>query len=126
MLIRKATLADAEKLIALFLQMSPTYAMSLDTIQQRIKAFDTHNHQLLIAEDNNQLVGMIAFGFYEHFRLPGSCCHIDTLVIDKSCRGKGIGKKLIQEAENYAAKRGSITVELITANYRRTVSVPST
>lgn len=119
MLIRKATLQDAENLIVLLTQMSSTYAMNLEMMQQRIKAYETHDHQLLVAEDNGILVGVIAFNYYEHFRLPKGCCHIDTLVIDKEQRGKGIGKKLIQEVEHYAAKRGAIAVELITANYRR-------
>lgn len=119
MFVRNAVIKDADRLIDLLKQMSPTYAMDIKTMQQRIQAFEKQNHQLLVAEDNSQIVGVISFSCYEHFRLPGCCCHIDTLVVDQAQRGKGIGKLLIHHAEDYAKKHGAIEVELITANYRR-------
>ncbi len=63
-------------------------------LENRILSFNKERHQLLIAEDNHRVVGLIAFGCYEQFRLQGCCCHIDTLVVDKAYRGKGQAKHL--------------------------------
>lgn len=68
MLIRDAKIEDAKRLIILLEQMSSTYAMDLKTMRNRIKSFETKNHQLLVAEDSGNIVGVISFSCYEHFR----------------------------------------------------------
>ena len=117
--IRAATQEDAPELVVLLAQMGDEYQRSVEELENRIASFNKARHQLLVAEDNNKIVGFIAFGCYEQFRLQGCCCHIDTLVVDKSCRGKGVGKALVQIAEQYAKQEGATEIELTTANYRR-------
>ncbi len=117
MIIRDATEVDAGQLVPLLAQMG--YQMSLEAMKIRICAYSTKKHKLMLATKADKVVGLIAFGCYEHFRLEGSCCHIDTLVVDKNHRGCGIGKQLIAMAEKYAIEQGAKTIELITANRRR-------
>lgn len=56
---------------------------------------------------------------YEQFLRPSKCCHIDALVVDEDHRSKGIGKKLIAIAEQYANSHGANKMELISANHRK-------
>jgi GNAT superfamily N-acetyltransferase len=119
MIIRNAKEKDASQLITLLMQMGPKYEMNLKNMKGRIAAFNSKGHQIVVAEQDDIIIGLIAFGCYEQFRIPGSCCHIDTLVVDKNHKGKGIGKQLVMEAEKYAQEQGAITMELITANFRR-------
>ncbi len=119
MIIRQATKEDAKQLVSLLAQMGAIYQRNAMEISTRISAFNQNNHQLLVAEENSRLIGVIAFGCYEQFRLQGCCCHIDTLVIDACSRGKGIGKQLLLRAEEYANEHGATEIELTTANHRR-------
>lgn len=117
MMIRQATEQDAEHLVSLLAQMG--YSMSLASMKQRIIAHNTKNHKLMLAIKDDKIAGLIAFGCYEHFRLEGCCCHIDTLVVDKEYRGCGIGKQLMAVAEQFAINQGAKTMELLTANHRK-------
>jgi GNAT superfamily N-acetyltransferase len=119
MKIRKATLDDAAQLVPLVGQMGDKFKTNIDSMYERIRAFDKPLHQLLVAEEDGVILGAIAFGCFEMFRLAGRCCHVDTLIIDSKHRGSGIGKQLMAEAEKYAADNGCLSVELITANHRR-------
>ena len=118
MIIRHATMQDAGALRNLLAQMGSNYERSVDDITNRLSAFERSEDQLLVAEVDNQLVGVIAFGCYQQFRLQGCCCHIDTLVIDAPSRGKGIGKQLMLKAEAYAREHGATEIETTSANHR--------
>ncbi len=118
-LIRKAEKQDAPSLQKLLAQMGENYQRTINQIEERITSFNAPMHELLIAEKEGEILGLIAFGCYHQFRLQGCCCHIDTLVVDKASRGLGIGKMLIQKAEEYAQKKEATEIELTTANYRR-------
>ena len=118
MMIRPATKKDAEALKHLLAQMGSGYERSVDEIKNRLTAFEHSEDQLLVAEMDQNIVGVIAFGCYQQFRLQGCCCHIDTLVIDAPYRGKGIGKQLMFKAEAYAKEQGATEIETTSANHR--------
>ncbi|MDX2346866.1 MAG: GNAT family N-acetyltransferase [Legionella sp.] len=118
--IRMATQEDAFYLKQLLAQMGEIYERDIEEMENRIQSFlNLTRHQLLVAEDEEGVVGCIAFGCYEQLRLQGCCCHIDTLIVDKKYHGKGIGKALIATAEAYAKTQGATEIELTTANHRR-------
>ncbi len=119
MIIREAILDDAAQLAILLGQMGAVYKRSIQDIHERITSFNRERHQLLVAEMDSKVVGLIAFGCYEQFRLQGCCCHIDTLVIDEFYRGHGVGKALLLRAEHFAQERGATEIELTTANHRK-------
>jgi GNAT superfamily N-acetyltransferase len=119
MIIRNAKKEDAAQLAGLLAQMGTKFEMNQKAIEERVAAFAKNDHQIMVAEKGNLIVGVIAYGCYEQFRLSGSCCHIDTLVVDKNYRGKSIGKQLMAVAEKFASDNGAIIIELITANHRK-------
>lgn len=117
MIVRDANKNDAHQLIQLLKQLS--YDMDLITMKARIEAFQKEDQNLLVLEQDNNLLAVIAFGCYEQLRLPGCCCHIDALIVHHDHRKKGLGKKLVALAEQYAIEQGAHTVELISANHRK-------
>lgn len=118
MLIRRAEKQDAQALVIILAQMGSDYIRTVAEIENRIEAFHRSDDQLLVAEIDQKIVGLIAFGCYTQFRLQGCCCHIDTLVIDADYRGRGVGKCLLQKAEEYALKMGATEIETTSANHR--------
>ena len=99
--------------------MGAVYQRDVHEIENRIQSFiNLARHELWVAEDESGIKGFIAFGCYEQFRLQGCCCHIDTLVVDKTYHGQGLGKALIEVAEAYAITQGATEIELTTANHR--------
>jgi GNAT superfamily N-acetyltransferase len=125
MKIRKAILDDAPQLVDLLAQMGAKFKTTIHQMYKRIDAFNQQLHQIFVAEKDGIILGLIAFGCYEHFRLPGRCCHIDALVIDQNHRGSGIGKQLLLAAEKYAKNNDCVTIELISANHRRVTGTHS-
>jgi GNAT superfamily N-acetyltransferase len=117
MIVRDAHENDAHQLINLLTQLN--YDMDLITMKARIKAFQKEHQNLLVLEQNNNIIAVIAFGCHEQLRLPGCCCHIDALVVHHEHRNQGLGKKLVAIAEEYALKYGAHTIELISANHRK-------
>ena len=118
MIIRHATKEDAVALRDLLAQMGSNYERTLDEIKNRLDVFEHSHDQLLVAEKEGKLLGVIAFGCYDQFRLQGCCCHIDTLVVDAPSRGMGVGKQLMMMAEAYARERGATEIETTSANHR--------
>jgi len=60
------------------------------------------------AVDNGKIVGIIT-GKYE-----AGVLHISRIIVAKEKRGRGIGKKLMQGAENFGKKLGAHKIHLIT------------
>ena len=117
MMIRTATEADAAEISPLLSQMG--FPLSVKKVIQRIRTFHERNHHVFVAEDAGHVRGVIAFGFYEEFRIEGRVCHVDTLVIHEDFRGRGIGRQLLAFVEDFAAKQQVTSMDLITHNDRR-------
>jgi len=114
---RPAHINDAPQLSALLAQLG--YELDNEKLKSRILAYNEKNYQLILAEENNTILGFIASFFYEQFVIEKPCCHIDALIIHKDYRGKGLGKQLIAMTEQFAQENGANVIELITANHRK-------
>jgi ribosomal protein S18 acetylase RimI-like enzyme len=78
---------------------------------------DSRSSQLLMAVENGAFVGSLTLVL---FHLPtGLRARIEDLVVDRSARGKGIGKALIIRAVELARDFGAIAIDL-TSNPNRT------
>ncbi|MBP2645771.1 MAG: hypothetical protein H6Q75_1211 [Firmicutes bacterium] len=74
---------------------------------------------LLGAKENDRLVGTV-MGI-TCFDTVGECqpfMVLENLVVDKECKGKGIGKRLVQAAEEYAHKQNCYYIMLLSSSYR--------
>ena len=80
-----------------------------------------NNENILVAEENNSIVGVIIFKIKvvkEHVNLiDRKVMWIDELVVDENLRGKGIGKRLFDEAKKYAKNNECDDIELNCWNF---------
>jgi GNAT superfamily N-acetyltransferase len=117
MIIRNAKAADAGQLVGLLGQLS--YKLSLSQMEKRLKAYSKKGYQVIVAETSSQIIGFITVVCYELFVQEGRGMHIESLVVDERYRRQGVGRNLLQAAENFAQLNDCKVIEFITYNHRR-------
>ena len=111
MYIREARSQDADDLTRLLDQLG--YEGSDAFIQNRIQLLTQHpDAGILVCEDEEKVVGFLAYQFFVQFGLMGEFCRISYFCVDKYFRGRGIGKSLEGELEKRAASRKCDRIEV--------------
>ena len=59
--------------------------------------------EFLVACDHHRIVGLSLF-YYRYSTWKGKGLYLEDLIVTRSCRGQGIGKQLLVETADYAAK----------------------
>jgi GNAT superfamily N-acetyltransferase len=103
--IRAAALADAARLAALTEVLG--YPATADLLAERLDRLLGRDEELvLVAEVTpGHIVGWVHVGERELLE-SGRRCEILGLVVDLTCRGRGVGRRLVQAAEAWASTRG--------------------
>jgi len=73
---------------------------------------------ILLAEDDGEPCGLLAWSLRPMLHLAGPVFSIDELVVAGPSRGLGAGQRLLKAALLLARRRGAVRVELLT-NRRR-------
>lgn len=107
--IRKVRKEDLKPLLLLLSQLSPTHNDTpegqLSSILKKIISDD--NYVLIVAELNGKIVGTALLLVQLNLTHGGrSYGHIENVVTDKSTRGLGVGKKMIEYLKVQAKQRG--------------------
>lgn len=66
----------------------------------------------IVAEYNGRVVGFISLIFYKTLFHKGGTALINELIVNRECRGRGIGTALVQTARDEALKRGMDELEV--------------
>ena len=74
-------------------------------VETFLKVLDDKNHMVLVAEVNEQTVGVLHMLFYSDILHGALNAHIVLLLVKQGYRGKGIGRKLLDEAVKRARER---------------------
>ncbi|QED46112.1 GNAT family N-acetyltransferase [Cytobacillus dafuensis] len=109
--IRKANANDIPELAALMTQLG--YPTTIEKMKLRFTHIESSlSYYTLVATIDDKVVGMIGLviGFY--YEMDGSYARIVAFVVDSDYRNKGIGMKLIEEAENWARSTGATGIGL--------------
>ncbi len=106
--VRRATDAEVNAIENVILEWTeeqwPTWKPArARTILQILKNDD---HVLLVCERDNAIVGAMHLIFYDDIVSGSLNCHLNFLLVKKSRRKKGIGRKLLDAAIDTAKKRG--------------------
>jgi len=106
--VRPATLDDAPHVAALATQLG--YPTTRDEIPARLAAVaaDPH-HTVQVAECRSDVVGWIHVYVRKTLARDGDA-EIGGLIVDESYRGRGIGKRLVEQALAWARQKGCHTV----------------
>jgi GNAT superfamily N-acetyltransferase len=116
-LVRPATLADADALAPLLGQLG--YPSPPEKVRARIaRAAADPAYDAFVAEDAEGIVGLVAVQLGWPFERDGPFVRVIALVTDARARRRGVGARLMAEAERWARERGADQVHL-TANLRR-------
>ena len=111
LVIRQAEEKDAPALEDLFLQFSE---LPLQRDQTLRKIMKETNSELLVAESNQEIVGLIHQVFFLDPFHAGLNSYITSLFVKKSHRKEGIGSQLLQKAIENAKKKSVIEVHIDT------------
>ena len=115
--IRDGELSDAPELAALMCELG--YETTIAEMESRlISILNDPRYKTLVALNNDKICGMIgtvSASSYLHNDLSG---RIIALVVSKELRQRGIGARLIAEAEKNLIQRG-ITRVTVTARFER-------
>ncbi len=115
--IRPAVLEDAPGIAALLVVLG--YPCSAEEAAVRLMHLrDEPEQQLWIAQEHGEVIAMIAFDIRYYLPLGARTCRITALAVLEEFHGRGIGKRLLHEAEIKARQAGATRVELTTALQR--------
>ena len=127
MRIRQALPEDYENLLPLFEEVDAHHRVHLPLlfkepgIQARDRAYyqsvlDSKDYHVLVGELDGTLVGLVVVIIKDTpdipILVPRRFAVIDTIVVCKDLRQKGIGKQLMQAVCDHARKQGATSVEL--------------
>jgi GNAT superfamily N-acetyltransferase len=119
MLVLRAPRADdAPDIASLLAQLG--YPASAPEIPERLSAFGASpNAVAWVAELDGSVVGLATGHVIRSLHKSEIVAMLTMLVVDERARGKGVGRMMVQEAEEWAAMRGASAISLTSA-LRRT------
>ena len=114
--VRLAQAADAVCLVRLTAQLG--YDITAEDAAARLqRALNRQDQRFFIADDGGP-VGWLHAARVEYFE-SGACIVINGLVVDSKCRGAGIGRLLLQRAEQWAREEGIGIVRVWSSDQRQ-------
>ncbi|MDQ0188187.1 GNAT family N-acetyltransferase [Cytobacillus sp. FSL W7-1323] len=113
--IRKATSNDIKELASLMEQLG--YQTSIEQMRVRFNNIEaTTNHYTLVAIYKEKIVGMVGFHTGVLYNKDGIYARVIAFVVDSKFRNKGIGRRLLTEAESIAINSGADGIGLNSGN----------
>lgn len=129
--IRKATIADLATIQELNNKLctkenkdfdstvNPDFATSDGGLSYFTKALESDENLVLIAEDDNTVIGYIVGGIEKvgDFRNIPNMCEADNMWVDQEYRSQGIGKQFMNQLETWAKSKGIKRMRVV-ASYK--------
>ncbi len=115
--IAKAEAHHAPRMADLLGQLG--YPAELGEVRKKISALSASRSDCIwVAQSGEKVVGLLAFHLTPLFHAPGNLGRITTLVVDENFRGKGIGRLLVETAENWGWDRDCTRIEVTSGDWR--------
>jgi ribosomal protein S18 acetylase RimI-like enzyme len=115
-LLRPAAASDAPAIAALFTDEG--YPAGPSDILGRLARFGTPDSRVVIAEHDGAILGFIAVHAMARFEHDDWILRILALVVDAGARERGVGRRLMAEAERIGRELGAAFVELTAGHHR--------
>jgi ribosomal protein S18 acetylase RimI-like enzyme len=116
MTIRTAEASDADAIAALFTDEG--YPAGPSDIVERLTRFASEHSRVVIAEHEGTLLGFIAVHALPRFEHDDRILRVLALVVDAGARERGVGRRLMLEAERIAGELGAAFVEVTAGHHR--------
>ncbi|GGX58244.1 GNAT family N-acetyltransferase [Saccharospirillum salsuginis] len=115
--LRRARPGDAAQLHPLLDQLG--YVMDIDRLAARLAWFAADaSSPVWVAEYKGRVVGCIACHLTPPLHQVEPLGRITALVVDENLRGLGIGKALVNEADDFFRSQGCLAAELTSSDHR--------
>ncbi len=98
---------DMRAIVSLYAQLSRTIRVSAVSMKKSISHTGT---EVWVVRDAGNIVGMATIVVVR--TLAGIFSHIEDVVVDEQCRGRGLGSVLIQKLIERARARHAVSVSL--------------
>ena len=110
MIIREATTADAERMVALIGELE--FSVDADGVAERLRRLAECGEPVLLSETDGEVVGLIDWHVMTTIHRPRPVGRIVALIVAKGHRGQAIGQALVVEAEQRMRERGCEKMEV--------------
>jgi len=114
--LRPADPSDAEAIATLFTDEG--YPSGPSDIVERLRRFASEHSRVVIAEHEGVVLGFIALHALPRFEHDDRILRILALVVDAGARERGVGHRLMAEAERVATELGAAFVEVTAGHHR--------
>ena len=114
--IRPAAATDAEAIAALFTDEG--YPAGPSDIVERLTRFSSEHSRVLVAEHEGVVLGFIALHALPRFEHDDRILRVLALVVDAGARERGVGRRLMAEAERIAGDLDAAFVEVTSGHHR--------
>ena len=116
-IIRAAREDDAAAIAVLLGELG--YPTDSDTVVQRLRALENAGDNVIVAESGGVPVALVAIHVTPVLHAPAPVGRLTAVVVSERARGQGVGRAIVEAAEQMLADRGCEFIEL-TSNRRRT------
>jgi len=118
--VRKCEKEDFESVCKLLRQLWPDQQLHPETLSAIFhKAINSPHQELIVATQENEVVGFCTLTIKNNLWVSGNLGHIDELIVDKKLRGQGVGRTLMDKITEAAKKHNCKRIELDTAFHRK-------
>jgi len=108
--VRRARRSDAARLAELSGQLG--YPTTTREMQERLRRVaPASQHAILVAEASGKIVGLLHVSATPLLEVPFRA-EVNCLIVDERVRSRGAGARLLQHAENWARKRGCVSMSV--------------
>ena len=113
---RQATLDDADRIAGLFTDEG--YPAGPSDIRERLGRFASDFSTVHVVEFEDEVVGFVAVHVMPRFEHSDRVARVLALVVDQGVRERGVGHRLMEEAESVARETGCAFIEVTAGHHR--------
>lgn len=114
--LRPAAVADAERIASLLTDEG--YPAGMSDIVERLERFSTERSQVIVADLDGEVIGFIAVHLLPRFEHGDHVARVLALVVDPGARERGLGRRLMEEAEGIATAAQAAFIEVTAGHHR--------
>ena len=94
------------------------YPSDADAIAARVQRIGDAGGRVLVAREDDEVLGVMALEFLALLHHDDDLCRITALVVADRARGRGVGRRLVAEAERIARAHRCGRIEVTSAEHR--------
>jgi ribosomal protein S18 acetylase RimI-like enzyme len=115
--IRAALADDSPQLAALMGELG--YPTTREFVQEKLAQLSSiPGTKIFVADYDGKVVGLLSFSILPLLHLEGGLGRITALVVASQFKGRGIGKRLVAEAESFAWNNRCARIEITSGEHR--------